>query len=98
LKQFSIVPEITTLFPEYYNEASNLFSLQEVVLIRWLELHGQGFDSQFLRISNLEVSLRDGQVLSALIKTYVKSQSIDKILNLSEKCSTEEVLFYKIGM
>lgn len=89
LKQLSNTPEYIQVIPEYFNDNSNLFSTQELILIRWLEIHG--LDETKTRISNLEVDLKDGQILSNLIKSYVKSQTINKILQLNDKCQTEEV-------
>lgn len=62
--------------PAHYDN-SNLYSGAELLLLRWLELH-----SQAERIVNPETELRDCVVFSQVIKAYIKSSSIDKMLAL----------------
>jgi hypothetical protein len=75
--------------PEHYLLTSNLYSEQEIVLITWLERLGYPENSSS-RIINLESDLKNGLVISKILKSFVKSQKLDTLLLLRKSCSTEE--------
>ena len=77
--------------PEHYLLPSNLYSEQEIILISWLERLGSA-DNSCSRIINLESDLKNGLVISNILKSYVKSSKLDSILQLRKSCPSDEDL------
>lgn len=87
----NISPE-KLLIPEYYLEGSNLYSQNEGIIIRWLELYSELMSPiSKNRLSNFGNDLRDSLCFSYLIQAYVGTNSLTKSnTNLKITCKTED--------
>lgn len=65
--------------PDYYFN-SNLLSINEIALLRWLEINYEiAHPNAPRRLSNFDVDLRDCLVFQATIQNYIGAQSAKTI-------------------
>ena len=67
------VPSDKSQIPDYYLDGSNIYSSQEGILIRWMEVQCEMLrpNATPLRVKNFGDSLRDGVVLANVLQSYV---------------------------
>lgn len=85
-KQFS-----NEKLPNFYLEDSNLYSVNEALILRWIELYQK---DPKLRITNLDRDLRNSHYISSIIQGYINTPSIRSILNLKPECENPDDLLY----
>jgi membrane peptidoglycan carboxypeptidase len=91
--------------PDYYTHGSNLYSAQEGVLLRWLEVHNELYQSGGLnqpqqqqqisstpgqRLMTFDKDLRDGWFLATLIQSYVGQNAAKYFQGMKLKCFLDE--------
>ena len=77
--------------PEFYLEDSNVYSISEAILLRWIELYQK--DAEF-RLASFDGQLKDSLCLSAVIQGYINTPTIRAILNLKPACQSSEDFLY----
>ena len=94
LKTFKGMKELPSdrpLMPEGYGEVSPVYSAQEIILIRWMEL---ALDKVFPgiakgRIVNFDTDLKNGLALGALLQLYI-GNTWKKLYSLKTSINSEE--------
>lgn len=79
-------PEKSNL-PDYL-EHSNVFNANESILLHWLEIHYElVFPHQDKRILNFDEDFKDGQIISAVVQSYVGRKP--DLQTLKNNCQNE---------
>jgi len=77
--------------PEYYLEESNIYSINEAIILRWIELYQQ--DPAF-RLTTFDRELKNSLCLASIIQGYINTSTIKGILNLKPDCLIPEDYLY----
>lgn len=91
IKSLPNIPEEKKTIPEYYLEGSNIYSLPENLLLRWLELNSEMMSPVArARIQNFSVDLRDSICILHLLQGYI-GPTLNKFnVNLKTVCKNED--------
>lgn len=85
-----IPPEKITI-PQYYMEGSNIYSVHENLLLRWIEIQYETVKvNQYIRLKNFDVSLKDGTVFAALLQSYMGTGRLLALKEMRNNPQTED--------
>ena len=82
------IPEIYQKLPEGYMEHSAIYSKEEVVLLRWVEVSQILVRKSNSRITYFDKDFSDGLLYAALLQQY-SANSIKPTYHMKEKCSSD---------
>lgn len=76
------------VLPDAYISGSNIYSAQEGVLMRWMEVCAESSNQQLPRLKTFDAGLKDGLYISSMLSYYV-GQSVSKHLaGMRSHCET----------
>ena len=91
LKNLPNIPQEKLTIPDYYLEGSNIYSLSENLLLRWLELYTEQMSPVTKpRLQNFSIDLRDSLCYLYLLQAYI-GPTLNKFnVNLKPICKNED--------
>jgi len=80
--------DICKKLPEGYMEHSNVYSKEEIILLRWVEVSSILIRKASNRIAYYDKDFSDGLCFAALLQQY-SANSIKPTYHMKEKCANE---------